>query len=370
MARFKRKRNTRLDQKETTPDITEDRVTDELADEGEDETTELVQDDPVMEDSVVVSEDDEVIIVEDNEVVETHEEDTIVVEDKDPSKDQVVTVVDKDNPAIEDDDDVDEDDDIDEDDDDDIDYYYEDDEYYYVEEEVEVAKRRPLIVRFFLGILTIIRNIVILVLVLGLLTGAFIFFSVFIGTINYPVEYSEIIDENAEKYSLDPQLIAAIIKTESGYDETAVSQVGARGLMQIMPDTAQWSAQQMGIEYKSEFLDDPEYNIEMGSFYIAYLINQFQNQDLAIAAYNTGASNVQAWIDDGTITWERDSLSAIPFQETRDYVVKVNRAKEVYDIFYADGLEQAENQNTFGLAFDNMLDLFRWARDSVMLENE
>lgn len=249
-------------------------------------------------------------------------------------------------------------------------YAYEDDDYYYIEEEVEVQKKRPLVARFFLGILTIIRNILILVLVLGLLTGAFVFFSVFIGTINYPVAHSEIIEENAEKYSLEPQLLAAIIKTESGYDETAVSSVGARGLMQIMPDTATWIAQQMGIEYKPEYLDDPEYNIAMGSFYISYLINHFQNQDLAIAAYNTGASNVDQWIADGTITWERDSLSAIPYRETRDYVVKVNRAKQVYDIFYSEGLKEAENQNTFSLAFDNMLDLFRWTKNSMSLKME
>lgn len=241
---------------------------------------------------------------------------------------------------------------------DDEDEYDDDDDYY---------EHRPLWKRFFGGIWKILRNLIILVLVLAVLITTFTFFSVFMGTLNHPVKYDDLIEEAAEKYSLSPYLVAGVIKVESSYKEKAVSPVGARGLMQLMPETAQWCAGQMGVEYKPEFLDDAAYNIDMGCFYLSYLVQHFQNYDLAIAAYNTGSKNVDQWIEEGLVNWDKDSLKSIPYQETREYVKKVSRAEEVYRVFYGEGLSEAAGDNHFGLALDNFIDLIRWTVDRAKL---
>jgi transglycosylase-like protein with SLT domain len=116
--------------------------------------------------------------------------------------------------------------------------------------------------------------------------------------------YGDLIHEKAVKYQVDPLLVAAVIEQESKFQHTARSQVGARGLMQLMPRTGAW----MG----AHDLYDPEQNIDAGVRYIKYLQSQFDgNLKKTIAAYNAGEGNVRRY------------NGIPPFRETQHYVSKV-----------------------------------------------
>lgn len=150
-----------------------------------------------------------------------------------------------------------------------------------------------------------------------------------------PYDYDEIIEMYAKENDVNKALVAAVIYQESRFKPAAVSSVGATGLMQIMPDTAQWLSVRMEIEYKKNDLKDPEYNIRMGTYYLAYLLNKYNgSEQLALAAYNAGPGNVDAWLRDGRYSSGGD-LIKIPFKETREYVPKVIQMKEVYRSLYS-----------------------------------
>ncbi|MGE5703065.1 MAG: lytic transglycosylase domain-containing protein [Clostridia bacterium] len=157
----------------------------------------------------------------------------------------------------------------------------------------------------------------------------------------YPIKYHHEIMQASERYTLDPHLIVAIIRTESNFQPDRVSRKGALGLMQIMPDTADWVIRQAG--FKQTTLDDlwqPERNIEIGSWYLAYLLAKFEGKlEPAIAAYNAGPGKVNSWLDQKLWDGSRDSLENIPYGETRHYVQRVLYYHERYDQVYNERLE-------------------------------
>ena len=152
----------------------------------------------------------------------------------------------------------------------------------------------------------------------------------------YPVKYEETILKYSAEYNLDPFLILAVIKVESAFNETAVSNKDARGLMQIMPTTAQWISKKLGQEEFNEAdLFEPEKNIMLGTWYINYLIEKFNgNTELAIMAYNAGPTSVQNWLKEGTIYEENIVVSSIPYDETANYAKKIKDAYEMYKKIY------------------------------------
>lgn len=150
----------------------------------------------------------------------------------------------------------------------------------------------------------------------------------------YPLKYRECIIKYADEYGVDPYLVAAVIKVESNFSPEAVSPKGAMGLMQIMPDTARWAAEQMGIEnLKEEKLFDPDINIRIGVWYLAGLIKEFEDIDLALAAYNGGRGNVREWIKSGIYDKDKNP-DCIPFGETKRFVQKVKKAYSWYKRLY------------------------------------
>ncbi|BCJ88036.1 lytic transglycosylase domain-containing protein [Effusibacillus dendaii] len=152
----------------------------------------------------------------------------------------------------------------------------------------------------------------------------------------YPLYHYDVIRENGLAYNVDPLLIAAIVHVESKFQETNVSRAGAVGLMQLMPDTAEWISQQSGILYQSQTdLAQPGVNIKLGSWYVAYLEKRFNgNRVAAIAAYNSGPNRVDNWLKSGTWDGTLEHLDQIPVGETRHYVQRVlynyERYKEIY----------------------------------------
>lgn len=157
-----------------------------------------------------------------------------------------------------------------------------------------------------------------------------------IGRFFYPFPYRQTVFNESRAHGLDPCLVAAVIKTESNFNPRAVSPRGARGLMQIMPDTGLWVAGQTGMRgFQPEWLDDPEINIRFGSWYLSDLYREFNGDTvLVLAAYNGGRGNVEKWLEQEHWTGQANSLDQIPFPETRDFVRKVLWNYKAYRYLY------------------------------------
>ena len=151
----------------------------------------------------------------------------------------------------------------------------------------------------------------------------------------YPFEYRSYIETSAESRRTDPFLVAAVIKHESKFEPRARSDGGARGLMQLMPATAEWIARQLGEPFTEEYLYDPALNIRYGVWYLAELEREFGGNDiLALAAYNAGRGNVRDWMERFHWTQQFDEIEAIPYPETRFYVRRVLEDREQYKRLY------------------------------------
>lgn len=153
----------------------------------------------------------------------------------------------------------------------------------------------------------------------------------------YPQPHKEIVFTQAKEQGVDPYLVFAIMRAESKYEDTAESPVGAKGLMQIMPDTAQWIAKQRGMgTLDPALLHDPQVNITLGCWYLADLSKEFDGQlPLVVAAYNAGRGRVNEWRAAGIWDGRAEKLDSIPFQETRNYVKNVLGNYEAYQIIYS-----------------------------------
>jgi soluble lytic murein transglycosylase len=147
----------------------------------------------------------------------------------------------------------------------------------------------------------------------------------------YPLHYATIVRVHAGENHIDPALLAAVIETESKFDPTAESTAGAVGLMQLTPSTAKGIAKATGgSRFRVSDLTDPEINVRYGAWYLRHLLDRYdQDERLALAAYNAGEDNVDRW--------EREHVG-IQFDETRDYVDKVERLKKIYRNAYASQL--------------------------------
>jgi soluble lytic murein transglycosylase len=132
--------------------------------------------------------------------------------------------------------------------------------------------------------------------------------------------------------SVDPDLLSAIIREESQYDERAVSRVGALGLMQVMPATANTVAKKLGMaEVKRDDLFDEETNVRIGARYVAQLLEQFSGNIIyTVAAYNAGPQAVSGWIAKYGQREPDEFVELIPYQETRLYVKRVLRSYREY----------------------------------------
>jgi soluble lytic murein transglycosylase len=149
----------------------------------------------------------------------------------------------------------------------------------------------------------------------------------------YPVKYSACVDASCAEFGLEPSLVYAVIRVESGFQPGARSPAGAVGLMQLMPSTGAWAASEMGIEYSDEVLLDPAANIRLGSFYLRHLLDQFRGDIVtALAAYNGGVRNVREWLQRNG-KWPLDPAD-IRFDETRRFIQRVTFDRRVYEIVY------------------------------------
>lgn len=146
----------------------------------------------------------------------------------------------------------------------------------------------------------------------------------------YPLKYENEISYVAEKYSVNAEIIAGVIFAESNFNENAVSKKGALGLMQIMPETAVWLSEKMNLTYDEKMIFNPLYNLELGTFYLSYLNNKFENLNAVLAAYNAGEGNVCQWLENREYSTDGKDLITTPFRQTNFYLEKVNKAINYY----------------------------------------
>lgn len=154
--------------------------------------------------------------------------------------------------------------------------------------------------------------------------------------ITLPLRHEDIIRQQARDKGLDPALIAAVIFAESHFrDQT--SHAGAKGLMQITPQTADYIAKKSGgVLFETSDLSTPQVNISYGSYYLRYLMGRYDGDTtLTLAAYNAGEGNVDRWRANSGGDLE---VAEIPFPETRHYVEKVQQARRDYRSGYAKEL--------------------------------
>ena len=158
----------------------------------------------------------------------------------------------------------------------------------------------------------------------------------------YPLYYSQEVKKAAEEFDLDPFLLFSMIKEESGFEADANSPAGAEGLMQLMPNTADWIILEMGIDVSREdAVWDPELNIRMGAWYLDWLTNTYYDGNLmaALAAYNAGIQNVDGWLKDGVWDGSLDNFGDIPYSETKDYIADVCKNYQKYQKLYSKDFE-------------------------------
>lgn len=140
---------------------------------------------------------------------------------------------------------------------------------------------------------------------------------------SYKIEYREFIAQQCSEMGIDQTIVYSVIKAESSWKADAVSAKGAIGLMQLLPSTAQWLAEESGEEITREDLFNPEININLGITYLQYLQEKYDGDiDRMIAAYNAGEGNVDKWIKEGV---------KIQFKETENYLRKVRQNIKVYE---------------------------------------
>ena len=178
---------------------------------------------------------------------------------------------------------------------------------------------------------------------LGICVLLFLLFTAFLSREQikewfFPRDYEEAVTEICAPYGIDPWLVMAIIREESGFDPEAGSTAGACGLMQLMPTTAEWVIRQAGFSIATEqALTDPYWNIAVGVWYLDWLMEWYGGGDalpMAVAAYNAGYTTVDEWQKSDQWDGSLENAEEIPYAETRQYVKYVYRSYALYQKLY------------------------------------
>ena len=182
------------------------------------------------------------------------------------------------------------------------------------------------------------KKIIIAIIVIAIIIIIALIFKDNILKIMYPKNYKEIISIYTERYEVEENLIYAVIKAESDFDANAVSSRNAIGLMQLMEKTAKDVAlkNNISINYENikEELKNSRKNIEIGTCYLANLMQRYNNKEVALAAYNAGIGTVDKWIENGIIKQDGTDIENVPYKETNNYIRKILRDYKIYETLY------------------------------------
>ena len=154
----------------------------------------------------------------------------------------------------------------------------------------------------------------------------------------YPLGWRDELRDAAARAGIDPLLLAAVVREESAFYPLARSRAGARGLMQLMPQTARTVAARRGLQWKDgDLLDEPGPNLRIGAAVLADLLKEFADPRLAIAAYNAGTAVVRGWWDARRTSDVEAFVEQMAYEETREYVKRVIVSWEEYRRLYGPG---------------------------------
>lgn len=156
--------------------------------------------------------------------------------------------------------------------------------------------------------------------------------------IMYSKKYENLVVIYSEKYQVDSDLIFALIKAESNFNSSAVSGKGAKGLMQLMEETAKDVSKKTDLKIEPDEIEEKllqaDVNIELGTKYISILLEKYNNTAIALTAYNAGIGTVDNWIEKGVIKKDGEDIQNIPYKETNNYVRKILRDYKIYKKLY------------------------------------
>lgn len=150
----------------------------------------------------------------------------------------------------------------------------------------------------------------------------------------YPHKYADLVEKYSAQYGVDEDLVYAVIHTESSFRPDAGSEVGAAGLMQIMPETFEWLCMRMGEQASFDELYDPDTAIRFGTYLLHLLLDEFGDTRTALAAYHAGRGRVIEWLQDASVSPDGKTLEHIPYRDTAHYVRKADRAMQMYKKIY------------------------------------
>ena len=187
-----------------------------------------------------------------------------------------------------------------------------------------------------------LKRITLTVIIFGLVTMTVFGMYYFVEKkVVYPLSYEREVLIYSDTFSLDPFLVFSVIKIESGFDENALSNKGAKGLMQIIEPTAKFIAE--ALDVKNYDLYDADTNIRFGCYYLRYLLDRFEIQNTALCAYNAGEGNVNDWLSENSLSKDGKNLDYIPFKETREYIKKFEKTLSKYKKLYGKLLDKQKN---------------------------
>ena len=174
--------------------------------------------------------------------------------------------------------------------------------------------------------------LVLVVVLLGVFAGPAL--AKTFGRLLYSRPYEELVGREAEEFSLDSDLIYAVMHTESRFDIDAESRAGAKGLMQLTPATFEWIASLYPPENGGGDMFDPGDNIHCGCALLRLLLDEFGSTEVALCAYNAGMGNVEKWLMESKYSHDGENLHTIPYPETDSYLKKVRQAIDRYKWLY------------------------------------
>lgn len=155
--------------------------------------------------------------------------------------------------------------------------------------------------------------------------------------------YKKYIVGASNAFNVRQELILAVIKAESNFNEKAKSNKGAYGLMQIKKDTFSYVCGIYGLDYTDDDIISPEANIYVGTAYLDYLYGKFKYDTVVLAAYNAGEGNVRLWLSDSAFSTDGKTLIKIPFKETEIYVAKILQ----YTKYFEDKINESSGSTRY-----------------------
>lgn len=152
--------------------------------------------------------------------------------------------------------------------------------------------------------------------------------------IMYPKKYENQIANVCNEFEISKPTFYALVNTESSFNSKSKSNMGAIGLTQILPSTAQYICVKNNLEYSNFDLYNPNDNLYLGAMYLRYLFDRFDSTYTALAAYNAGETVVRSWLNDTRYSYDQISLYNIPYKETNNYINKIKKCEKIYKNFY------------------------------------